>query len=68
MIAERAKADGVKVLLGGEGADEIFGGYGSRHVAERARFGDAYGPRCLRRKSTVGRFLQQAPSTRSSPF
>ncbi|MBZ0272785.1 asparagine synthase (glutamine-hydrolyzing) [bacterium] len=27
MLAERASADGIKVILGGQGADEIFGGY-----------------------------------------
>jgi asparagine synthase (glutamine-hydrolysing) len=31
LIAERAKEVGVKVLLTGEGADELFGGYIDRH-------------------------------------
>jgi asparagine synthase (glutamine-hydrolysing) len=30
-IAETARSDGVKVLLSGEGADKLFGGYDGRH-------------------------------------
>jgi asparagine synthase (glutamine-hydrolysing) len=36
MIAELARADGVKVLLSGEGADELFAGYDFLHPAEYA--------------------------------
>lgn len=38
MIAERANQEGIRVLLTGEASDELFGGYGSRHLEERARF------------------------------
>jgi asparagine synthase (glutamine-hydrolysing) len=37
-IAALARENGVKVLLSGEGADELFGGYGWRHVREQAAF------------------------------
>ncbi|MEV6823584.1 asparagine synthase (glutamine-hydrolyzing) [Amycolatopsis sp. NPDC051102] len=38
-VAHRARADGLRVLLSGEGADELFGGYPSRHRAQRLAFG-----------------------------
>ena len=37
-IANLARTDGVKVLLSGEGADELFGGYEGRHQAAYADF------------------------------
>ncbi len=40
-LAERAQAAGVKVLLTGEGADELFGGYGDLHAE---RFGAVLAP------------------------
>jgi asparagine synthase (glutamine-hydrolysing) len=37
-LAERARECGVKVLLTGEGADELFGGYGKLHAATLGAF------------------------------
>lgn len=37
-LADHARKCGVKVLLTGEGADELFGGYGSLHAAALADF------------------------------
>jgi asparagine synthase (glutamine-hydrolysing) len=37
-LADRARQCGVKVLLTGEGADELFGGYGKLHAAALAGF------------------------------
>lgn len=37
-LAAAVAADGRKVLLGGEGADEICGGYDFKHMAARAAF------------------------------
>ncbi len=37
-LAERARECGVKVLLTGEGADELFGGYGKLHATALAGF------------------------------
>jgi len=35
LVADHAKRQGVTVLLSGEGADEVFGGYGRYHLAMR---------------------------------
>ena len=44
-IAKKANALGIKALLSGEAADELFGGYGSRNIALRQAFqGDAFQP------------------------
>lgn len=40
LIAKAANALQVKALLTGEAADELFGGYNSRHVLKRRRFQD----------------------------
>ena len=37
-LAERARQRGVKVLLTGEGADELFGGYGKLHASALGAF------------------------------
>ena len=37
-IAALAHSNGVKVLLSGEGADELFAGYGFKHLHERRAF------------------------------
>jgi asparagine synthase (glutamine-hydrolysing) len=36
LLGRACQADGVKVLLNGEGADELFGGYGMQRKAHRA--------------------------------
>jgi asparagine synthase (glutamine-hydrolysing) len=38
LMAERARRRGIKVLLTGEGADELFGGYSNPHEAPLADF------------------------------
>lgn len=38
LVAQKAQQDGIKVLLAGEGADELFGGYAwHRHFAEQLK-------------------------------
>ena len=50
LIAELARSDGVKVLLSGEGADELFAGYGFLHREEYlAYLRDRRSPRVLAR-------------------
>lgn len=50
-LAEAAKEQGLKIILSGEGGDEIFAGYGRYKKAVRPRL---FGGRSLREKSLVG--------------
>ena len=65
LIARKARADGVKVLLAGDGADELFMGYGfystyARSLSNYRRGGD---PRTLLRKllNALRRALNSGP-------
>ncbi len=63
-LSERCRADGVKVLLTGEGADEFFGGY-EWHMADAARWRILDRPRRWllgsRRRRDLERLLRTAP-------
>jgi asparagine synthase (glutamine-hydrolysing) len=63
-LSERCRADGVKVLLTGEGADELFGGY-EWHLADAARWRILDRPRRWllgsRRRRNLERHLRTAP-------
>lgn len=63
-LSERCKADGVKVLLTGEGADELFGGY-DWHREDAARWRCLAWPRRLlmrpRRRRALERLMKIAP-------
>lgn len=43
MISEQAQKDGIRILMSGDAADELFGGYGSRHLLERINFSNDLG-------------------------
>lgn len=70
-IADLARQDGVKVLLSGEAADELFGGYENLHVQEyadfaaRRRLGEAQLRLVYRALQRRG--LRQAPEHRWPP-
>ncbi len=53
LLARRIKAMGVKMVLSGEGADEIFGGYLYFHKAPDAR---AFHEECVRKLDALHRF------------
>ncbi|MEU9372562.1 asparagine synthase (glutamine-hydrolyzing) [Streptomyces sp. NPDC048255] len=57
-VAARARADGLRVLFSGEGADELFGGYPSRHHEQRSTFGA--GPQALETPAHRNRGLREA--------
>ncbi|WP_421857902.1 asparagine synthase (glutamine-hydrolyzing) [Oricola sp.] len=63
-IAQRCRADGIPVLLSGEGADELFGGYLTHRVTAR-RWRRADPPwslfRSKRSRDRLARQLQEAP-------
>jgi asparagine synthase (glutamine-hydrolysing) len=59
-IAALARANGVKVLLSGEGADELFAGYDGMHVADYR----AFMPPALARRQRVTALLRRADGVR----
>jgi asparagine synthase (glutamine-hydrolysing) len=64
LIAERARADGIKVLLSGTGGDDLLGGYGRHRWLSLERVWDA-APGALRKPvATMARRISD-PSTRS---
>lgn len=54
LVCQLAAADGVKVLLTGEGADELFGGYSTFRANARRRVFALWKRRVLRALSAIG--------------
>jgi asparagine synthase (glutamine-hydrolysing) len=73
LVCEFARAHGVKILLSGEGADELFGGYSSRYRRQRhlgaARRLLGRAPRRLRNAlMLVGGVVAGVPITRINDY
>ena len=52
LLSRKIKAEGFKVVLSGEGADEVYGGYLFFHMAPSPRHFHEYGPQAGTRKQS----------------
>ena len=66
LLAQMVRADGYKVVLTGEGADEVFGGYDIFKEAKLRRFWARF-PHSSRRASLAKRLYPYLPSLQRQP-